>query len=66
MENKETKTYKHNKAKIGKNYHKYTHKIMKILAMSTVFKADTISSIHTARNPQPWDSDSGLIGIDNR
>ena len=41
-------------------------KAMKILAMSTVLKAEIIDSIHTAGSVQIWDNDSGLIGIDNR
>ena len=38
---------------------------MKILAMTTILKAETIDSIHTARYIQQWDSDSELIGIGN-
>ena len=41
-------------------------KARQILAMTTVFNTEATSSAHTTRKVQPWDSDSGLIGIDNR
>ena len=39
---------------------------MHILTMITVFNAEETSSAYTASTVQQWDSDSGMIGIDNR
>ena len=49
--------------KTTKNIH---IKAMHILVMTTVFNVESTSSVYTARTVQQWDSDSGIIVIDNR
>ena len=67
VENKQTKTYKYSKAQSRKIYHRYIYiKAIHILAMTTVFNIESISSSYTVRTVQQWDSDSGMIFIDNR
>ena len=41
-------------------------KAMQIFVMTTVFNAEATSSAYNARTDQQWDSDSVMIGIDNR
>ena len=66
MEIQQTYTLYNTGKRVGKNKTNAHLKAMKILAMKTVMNIESTSLAYTATSIQKWESDSGMIEIENR